>query len=157
VLFCERSARRHARVDTELGDEEMSQWLNRRSAARLELLDFAPGNWEEPSNLIHYCFMGCSCRHRDDAVAKLCQLLQDGFLNVRPPIPACNRWNKVFAPMSWWMFASCFHGIVSNCILQVRDMDAAQASSVGAVVDVVGGPETEAIYRLKKQIRRRTG
>ena len=124
-----------------------------RSAARRELLDFCQGDWRNAENLIHYCCITCSCRNREHAVEKLCGLLDRGFLNAKPPIPAVNRWNKLFAPMTWWCFAVNFHNLAAQAVVQARELDGGGESEAGAILDAVG-PESERIYRLKKQLRR---
>ena len=134
-------------------DGRGAAWLKDRSAARIELLNFCQGDWKDADNLIHYCSITCSCHSRQHAIEKLCSLLDRGFLNARPPIPAVNRWNKLFAPMTWWCFAVNFHSLASQSVIQARELDGGGESEAGAILDFVG-PECETIYRLKKQLRR---
>ena len=88
--------------------------LPKRVQSRQELLIVCPGDWADSSGIGHVCTLHCKCRNRDDAVTLVTDTICAAFLACRPPIPALNRWNRVFPPLVSWMAFLAFHGSIST-------------------------------------------
>ena len=104
--------------------------LSSRQQGRRRLLDLCAGDWAAGGKILHYCGLACPCKDRDDAVDLIMHALMDSWLGFFPPIPALNRWNKVYAPTSWWMFGVLFYSIVGRAMASAKQ-------------DIVGGSEHE--------------
>jgi hypothetical protein len=124
--------------------------FQRKGIAREQLLDACPGDWSAHL-IVHYCSAACRCTSRDDAVKLVVKLLLDAGLDCKPPIPAVNRWNKVYPSMSWWMFGCAFYNIVPSAFAAVKAKQG-RKNEVGAVHDLIG-PVTEAIHRHTTTVR----
>ena len=111
------------------GDYKSSD-LSSRQLGRWRLLDLCAGDWSAGGKILHYCGLECPCKDRDDAVALVMDALMDSWLGILPPIPALNKWNKVYAPASWWTFGVLFYSIVGRALASAKQ-------------DIVGGGDFE--------------
>ena len=44
--------------------------------------------------------------------------LYDAFLVSRAGIPALNRWNRIYWPVVWWLFACAFYYLIALAIIE---------------------------------------
>ena len=93
--------------------------LQRRSAqrpirmrSRRRLASFLSGSWTSGS-VQHSCGLGC-CRNREDTETKLFDLIMDTYMTSLPPVPAINRWTKLYPALSWWTVALKMHGMIKQ-------------------------------------------
>lgn len=70
----------------------------RRSFAAL--CKFLTSPWDG-DRLVHHCPLGC-CRDEAESRQKLRDLFDDILLCRLPPVPACNRWTKLYPAVAWW-------------------------------------------------------
>ena len=113
-----------------------------RRAARHELLKLCPGRWDlyedYERNILVLSTFGDGITSENDAANKVFQLVMMGWVGLVPPVPAINRWNKVYFPIVWWMLGIVFYSVVPLAFLavkaqQIHDMDVA-----GVDVDAMG-------------------
>lgn len=117
----------------------------RRVIARRSLLKLCQGDWSDRSAIIHNCSLNCSCRCFGDAAHLVTNTVCDAFLSATAPIPALNRWNRVYPPLAWWMGALAFHQVCSDaCIMVARGL--ATDGDERNVIDPLD-PPTEQSFR----------
>ena len=102
--------------------------------------------------LRYYARPGCKSDTKVQAAAEVYKYFAEGFLSAKPAIPALNRWNKVYAPLTWWLAAMQFHGVINKAfsLLQQREQQEAEGFLVDA--DILG-PQSEATYRKMEAAR----
>ena len=133
----------------------------RRFQQRRQLLRAFPGRWSDRNDFVHFCdfSVGCGCRSDADAADYAFNMLDSVLLQVRPAVPASNRWNKLFGPLVWWSFAVGFHHIIADAMVAAK-ADAADISdpvTLAGHIDI-GGPDDEQTYNIAKQVRwKKTG
>ena len=85
--------------DTEmLPDEDLSRKSSKKSSRRLARAEFCKvltGN-PESGVLNHHCPLGCCPGGRDESVRRLQVAVDELFFSSMIPIPAVNRWTKLF-------------------------------------------------------------
>ena len=79
------------------------------------------------------------------------RFLDEGWLNVRPVIPVLNRWNKVYGPMCFWLFAIKLSAIGVKAFLAVGK-SANTREDVIVNVDLIG-PVSEEAFRKTNRVR----
>lgn len=95
----------------------------RRVVARRSLLKLCQGDWSDGRTVVHNCSLSCPCRCFEDAVCLVADTACDALVSATAPIPALNRWNRVFPPLTWWMGALAFHRVVSDaCVMVARGL-----------------------------------
>ena len=68
------------------------------------------------------------------------------LLDTIPAIPAVNRWNKVFAPLVWFLFAVCFFGLVVEAFVIAHDKAKDDITDMSAFVSQQMGMNTEVAW-----------
>ena len=53
--------------------------------------------------ILHYCPYGCCPGGRPETLRRMMQCLTDLIFGALPPIPALNRWLKLYPPIVWWL------------------------------------------------------
>ena len=61
--------------------------------------------------ILHYCPFGCCPGGKPETVRRMLECLMDLFLGKLPPVPALNRWVKLFPCMLWWTLGMLIHDI----------------------------------------------
>ena len=133
-------------ADIYFDERDPEDTISRRCQARKELCDLLPGRWSDREAYIHYCSIRCGCKTRTDAVDKVMHALNRAILCCTPPVPALNRWNKLFAPMAWWYAAIDIHGIVLEAFMELDHED---PGVVAIDETLVAGPSSEETYRTR--------
>ena len=77
-------------------------------------------------------------------MGKVMDAMNRAFLGSRPPVPALNRWNKLYAPLAWWYAAIGIHGIALTAFLAL-DHEAPESVAVDELM--VAGPSSEETHR----------
>lgn len=137
-------------------EDQVGAAIQKRRDCRRSLSRACPGNWLVPAAFVHYCSWstGCNCRSRDEAVEYVFQLVLGAALQVLPVIPALNRWNKLYGPIAWWLFACCFHGVIAAAVIEVKKKtaDLESAGRILNIMDLVAGGD-DRTYQAVKCIR----
>eukprot|EP00974_Lingulodinium_polyedra_P068409 6625018-Lingulodinium_polyedra.AAC.1 len=74
-----------------------------------EVAQLLPYDWAAP-DLLHYCPVGC-CSSRSESVGKVKEAFHLLFASA-PPIPAPNKWLKMYPPISYLLVALLMHDVV---------------------------------------------
>jgi hypothetical protein len=99
--------------------------------------------------LRHWCPFGC-CGSREEAIRKIQKNFETAVWWSAPTVPACNRWTKMFPPLTFWNvvdklgFPAAAVAVVGG---SARDVDTPIAD-----VDVIG-PGDDNTYERKKRAR----
>ena len=139
-------------------DAAAAKQLGHRRAARLRLLDNCPGRWSESAPLLYNARHGAKSETLIDAAAEVYNDFVIGFLSAKPVIPALNRWNKIYAPLAWWLFALKFFRIVADALEALGAPSAPSANQSDFIhnVDLIG-PMCEAMFRKVEKVRWKKG
>ena len=86
------------RIEGDAVQVSSARFRLRRSLAAL--CKFLTGPWDG-ERLVHHCPLGC-CRDEAESRQKLRDLFDDVLLCRLPPVPACNRWTKLYPAVAWW-------------------------------------------------------
>jgi len=144
-----------ARNDADFGGDDFGSF---RRAARERLLDICPGAWDQTnpgSRIMFLSQLGDGTDAAPDPKRKAAEviydLVNDAWLGLRPPIPAVNRWNKIYFPVCWWLLGiNGFYGVVANGFLRVKaSTDRGFDHVLAAGVDAMGILGSE-YYRVMK-------
>ena len=120
-------------VDFGMGDIRES-----RVAARKKLLDICPCRWDVGGDLNSKIYvlvqLGDSTESPDDTWEFLFSVIDEAWLSLKPPVPAINRWNKIYYPVAWWYVGICgFYNIIASAFVYVKQN---QDRTLDANVDV---------------------
>ena len=111
---------------------------------------FLSGPWDGDA-LVHHCPLGC-CHSIEESRRKLVDLLVDVLLCRLPPVPALNRWTKLFPAVSWFAAGCLICGILpklwDRSVLRVDNSNA-----LGEVMLNLLEPESDEIHRRVGQAR----
>lgn len=108
----------------------------RRAQHRRELLRLCPRSCLQTGGLEHYCPAGC-CASFEESASKVTAAFFGGYLDVRPTIPALNKWTKLFQPVSWWAFGIMYGGIIPEAFQKLTRPDPS-AEDIDGVLNLVG-------------------
>ena len=143
--------------------QRMSRQKHRRKAAADLLARLLHGIG---GLLFHYCPLGCCLggEHespRDESVRKIIEAFDDLFFAAMVPVPACNRWTKLYPAVSFWLCTMLVYGLISSAWVAIHSRRSIGSGAVaeGLVVDELVGPASDDIWRavdrsrLSKSIR----
>ena len=135
---------------------ERQKWLTSAVGSREWLVKHCPGQWSDRAHVFYYVAPHDTCENATQAAEAVFAHLMAAFLRTRPPIPALNRWNRVFAPLTWWTFALQWHGIVAEAVVRCASAESTDLQSRldpgHTSIDPVG-PSTEEGEREKRLSR----
>ena len=107
-LVCAAEEERSRSAENAIGPDDRAE----RFKAMDKLVRICPGDWSDTTGVDFVSSLEDSCNSRDDAVDLVSETFIQAFLSCRPPIPALNRWNRVYPPLVFWLAFLCFHGII---------------------------------------------
>jgi hypothetical protein len=103
------------------------------------------------TKFLHYCHVGC----HDSVGAAKADIIKDiklAHLDLSVPVPALNRWTKLYAPLAYWHVGTVLgyfqHSFKKISAALDREGDAEVLS-----VDALIGMEEEQTYKAKKRLR----
>jgi hypothetical protein len=123
----------------------------KRKEARAKLLQVCPFRWDRGGKIKFLDFLGSGINSTEDAVEYLFNILDEAWIGYRPPIPAVNRWNKVFAPWCWWLFGLLFYDVSKDALVEVEAAVQGMLDMLGSILDMAR-PGDEATYRTLKSV-----
>jgi hypothetical protein len=136
------------------GDDQADARAGSRKAARRRLLDICPGTWSADGQLSYYSHLGSNSNTLESASDELFSVLEASYLNTKPPIPAINRWNKVYSPLAWWTFGMVFFNLMPAAFDAARSEDSRSRRHLQFVANVdLIGPISEEMYRKVNMAR----
>ena len=138
----------HSNPD-DVTEDNPTKRATRRKAGQ-DLLDLLPGDWSQPAPLIHWCRFGC-CDSPEDAAEKIWAAFDQLLLCCRPRIPSLNRWTRLYQPLAWWCVACRVHGIVRECMVNMRAPDAPKTDVT--TMTAWSAPDESDVHRAKKMSR----
>lgn len=85
-----------------LNGDERGALLQRRLNLFLSIFN---GNWKDPTNICHYCGVGCPCGglKSKDLAELAAGLYVEVLLASRPTVPALSRWMKCAKTSKWFL------------------------------------------------------
>ena len=106
------------------------------------------GKWTSTGQLKYYVHLASKSNTIAEATTEVMAYLKTAYLNALPCIPAVNKWNKVYAPLAWFMFGVNFCFLVPMAFLQLKQEEEADRQFI-ADIDAIDplGPTTEEAYR----------
>lgn len=112
------------------------------------LRQFLTGPWNS-NKMVHHCPLGC-CSSIEESRQKLVDLLLDVLVCRLPPIPACNRWTKLFPAVSWFTSGA----LICNVLPRLWDRDTIDAADAGGeLMQDLLQPGSEEIERKLNRAR----
>lgn len=133
-----------------------SSHMSSKRRARAKLLRMCAGDWSDDEHIDHHCSILCPCTSFDDAVDVITDLIMESFMGSPPPVPAINRWNRVYPPLVWWMMMGAFHAVgFDACVLVADAAVKEEEEQVELVIDPLAAPSEDShriarVSRLKK-------
>ena len=97
----------------------------------------------------HYCPIGCH-DSRQSAIDEIVQDMRIAHLDLHVPVPAVNRWTKLYAPLSYFHVGSFFGHLPAS--FQALSKNLSKESGV-LDVDALVGPGDEDTYEQKRKVR----
>ena len=131
----------------EFDEAEVSRARQKRLHARDRLAHLLAASEIEHGIIkkyIHYCPLGCHDSPQD-ACDEISECAEEGHLGLSVPVPAVNRWVKLFRPMTFWLVGIIF-GYITLAFEFAKDNYLAK---FGAFV----GPLTEEDLLTEPRIR----
>jgi len=108
-----------------------------RRDRRRELLRLCPRSCLRSGGLEHFCPAGC-CRSRQEAVETVTSAFAGGYLDIRPAVPALNKWTKLFQPVSWWAFGIIYGDIIPTAFKRLKPSSLSAMEDVEGILRLVG-------------------
>jgi hypothetical protein len=97
----------------------------------------------------HYCPIGCH-DGKQSAIDQIVQDMRIAHLALHVPVPAVNRWTKLFGPLSYFHVGSVFGHLPAS--LQALSKNLSRGLGV-LDVDALVGPGDEDTYEQKRKVR----
>jgi hypothetical protein len=92
-----------------------------RSKARQELVVMLTGD-PRSGDLVHYCPLGCCPEGKLQSIARVLDALDELFFSTMVPIPALNRWTKLFPAVAFWLTTLLVFNLIASawCAMHLR-------------------------------------
>ena len=105
----------------------------------------------------HYCPYGCCPNGRQQTIHRMMGCLVELFLGSLPPVPALNRWVKLFPCMLWWLLGLLIHDIGPSAWKRAQSVTTRGCfeERVFAAADLVEQGEDDTVRQINVSRNRR--
>lgn len=132
-----------------IDDDDRLGAHSKRVEARRGLLDACIGKWGVDERCLFLARLGDGVARAADAAKEVLRLMEGAWFGIRPPIPAINRWNKVYWPLMWFWAGTVFYNVVPDAFATVKERMTVELQKASTNIDVLAlvGREFFQVFR----------